>query len=184
MSPLHSWDGENHSAMTVHKSDSQNVPLLHKCRGRISSYPWTGPCASQLCFTVLLLGTAELCWCCFMDLLLLYTFPSRQHHLQHSYCAQEPPRTFHVGLEKGMMSPHYTLLTSLARAGISFYPPMFCDSEGKKNHPEKELFLVQWDPPKPLSSCATVGIVRTGAIILYLLEINKLPLYLIRHQIT
>lgn len=50
------------------------------------------------------------------------------------------PVRFTVGLEKGMMSPHYTLLTSLARAGISFYPPMFCDSEGKKTTLRRRFF--------------------------------------------
>lgn len=55
VSPLPSWDGENHSAVPVHKSDSQNVPLLQMQREDLK-LPLN---RTSFCFTIVLYNSAS-----------------------------------------------------------------------------------------------------------------------------
>lgn len=150
----------------MHKSDSQNVPLLQMKREDLR-LPLN---RTPLCFTTVLYNSAfRQC----RAVLVLFHGPALALRVALQAgsitCStvtvlRNLPVHFAAGLEKGVMTP---LLASLARAGIRFYPHVFFNSEGKKIPPREELFFLQWDAPKPFSSCITVGIVRTTAVITF-----------------
>lgn len=94
-------------------------------------------CALQFCYQALRSCAGAVWWTCSCSTCC----PPGSITFSTVAVLRNLPVHFAVGLEKGGMTPHYTLLASLARAGISFYPQVFFNSEEKKYHPEENCFF-------------------------------------------